>query len=201
MRKIAHMNPRIILGVLAFAFSASVLADPPPWAPAHGWRKKHDPNYVGYTGKKWERDYGILDGRCNAKAVGTVLGGAVGGAVGASVGRGDNRPVAILVGTVLGAVIGHEIGARVEESDRGCFGHALELAGESKPVMWTNPNTGFQYRLVPTRNLTSGGQPCREFVTEVSSKEKSKGKGKNKKNQKHKAIACRSGTGEWQLRS
>ena len=36
--------------LLAFSFAAPVLADPPPWAPAHGWRKKHDPNYVGYTG-------------------------------------------------------------------------------------------------------------------------------------------------------
>ena len=22
-------------------------AEPPPWAKAHGWRKKNDPNYVG----------------------------------------------------------------------------------------------------------------------------------------------------------
>jgi len=41
-------------------------ADPPPWAPAHGWRKKNDPNYVGYTGKKWDKDYGIIEGRCIA---------------------------------------------------------------------------------------------------------------------------------------
>lgn len=187
--------------LVTLSFAAPVLADPPPWAPAHGWRKKNDPDYVGYTGKKWPRDYGVLDGRCNAKAVGAVLGGAVGGAVGSTVEKGELRPVAILVGTVLGAVIGHEIGARVDESDRGCFGHALELAGESKPVVWTNPNTGLHYRLVPTRNLTSGGQACREFVTEVSDKGKHKGKGHQKKADKHKAIACRNNSGEWQLRS
>src|SRR5688572_31552897 len=31
-------------------------AEPPPHAKAHGWRKKNDPNYVGYTGHKWEKD-------------------------------------------------------------------------------------------------------------------------------------------------
>src|SRR5438094_5467304 len=115
-------------------------ADPPPWAPAHGWRKKNDPNYVGYTGKKWDNDYGVLEGSCDAAKVGTVLGGAVGGVIGSQVAKDSpNRPVAILVGTVLGAVIGNKIGAEIGAGDRGCMGHALELAGEQKPVKWTNP--------------------------------------------------------------
>src|SRR5712691_6014722 len=114
-------------------------ADPPPWAPAHGWRKKNDPNYVGYTGKKWDADYGVLDGKCDAAKVGTVLGGVVGGVVGSQVAKDSpNRPVAILVGTVIGAVIGNKIGAEVGSGDRGCMGHALELAGEQKAVKWTN---------------------------------------------------------------
>src|SRR5207249_5438905 len=106
----------------------------PPWAPAHGWRKKNDPNYVGYTGKKWDKDYGIIEGRCNSAAVGAVLGGAVGGAVGARAASKEDRPVAIVVGTVLGAVIGAKIGQKSDEGDRGCWGHALELAGEKKTV-------------------------------------------------------------------
>src|SRR2546423_12392784 len=76
-------------------------ADPPPWAPAHGWRKKNDPDYVGYTGKKWQKDYGIIEGHCNTQAVGAVLGGVVGGVVGSRVGKDENRPVAIVVGTVI----------------------------------------------------------------------------------------------------
>src|SRR3954468_7576086 len=121
----------------AFAASAALFvlttasfpapADPPPWAPAHGWRKKNDPNYVGYTGKKWEKDYGVLDGRCNSAAVGAVLGGVAGGVVGSQVAKGDNRPVAIVVGTVLGTVIGSKIGADIDNGDRGCMGHAFEL--------------------------------------------------------------------------
>src|SRR5437879_13609651 len=69
-------------------------ADPPPWAPAHGWRKKNDPNYVGYTGKKWDKDYGIIEGRGNSAADGAVRGGAIGGAGGARATNKENRPVA-----------------------------------------------------------------------------------------------------------
>ena len=168
-------------------------ADPPPWAKAHGWRKKNDPDYVGYTGKKWEKDYGVLDGKCNSAAVGTVLGGAVGGAIGSQVGKDENRPVAILVGTVIGAVIGNQIGAEVDNGDRGCMGHALELAGENKPVRWTNSATGVSYTLTPTRNFGDLQQPCREFTTVAS-------KGKGKRAKPVKGVACRKGGGEWEIR-
>src|SRR6266699_3821540 len=102
-----------LLAVLA-SIAMPVPADPPPWAPAHGWRKKNDPNYVGYTGKKWEKDYGVLEGHCNTQAVGAVLGGVVGGVVGSRVAKDENRPVAILVGGVLGAVIGSKIGRAID---------------------------------------------------------------------------------------
>jgi surface antigen len=165
-------------------------AEPPPWAPAHGWRKKNDPNYVGYTGKKWEKDYGVIEGRCNTAAVGAVLGGTVGGVIGSRAGK-DDRPVAIVVGTVLGAVIGAKIGHSIDQSDRACMGHSLELAGERKTVVWTNGVTGVTYRLTPTRNFQDGNQACREFTTELAG-----GKGKKKKD-KVTGVACRRGNGEW----
>ena len=167
-------------------------ADPPSWAPAHGWRKKHDPDYVGYTGKKWEQDYGVVEGRCDTDKVGAVLGGAVGGVVGAKVSRPENRPVAIVVGTVLGAVIGAKVGRSLDEADRACMGHALELAGERKTVVWTNPHTGVHYELTPTRNLGDRQNPCREFTTRVSSL---------KASETVKGVACRRGAGDWVFRT
>jgi surface antigen len=167
-------------------------AEPPPWAPAHGWRKKNDPNYVGYTGKKWDRDYGVVEGRCNTKAVGAVVGGVVGGAIGSRVGDRDDRPVAILLGTVIGAVVGAKIGQEIDNSDRACMGHALELAGEKKTVVWRNEATGVNYRLTPTRNLGDERNPCREFTTVVSS---------GKKKETVKSVACRRGNGDWAFRS
>src|SRR2546428_8854129 len=76
-------------------------ADPPPWAPAHGWRKKNDPNYVGYTGKTWDKDYGIIEGRCNSAAVGALLGGAVGVAVSSRPANKHDPPAAFVVCPVV----------------------------------------------------------------------------------------------------
>jgi surface antigen len=175
---------------------APTLAEPPPWAPAHGWRKKNDPNYYGYTGKKWERDYGVVEGRCNTAAVGAVLGGAVGGVVGAKVSSKEDRPVAIILGTAIGAVIGHTVGKELDNADRGCMGHALELAGDRHTVAWTNKQTGVNYVLTPVRGFNEGKTPCREFTTQVSTGKKGKGKGETVK-----GVACRRGEGEWVFKS
>jgi surface antigen len=166
-------------------------ADPPPWPPAHGWRKKNDPNYVGYTGKHWEKDYGVLEGHCNTQAVGAVVGGVVGGAIGSRHGNDSNRPVAILVGGVLGAVIGAKIGRAIDDADRACMGHALELAGERSTVVWKSAS-GTRYELTPTRNLGDKASPCREFVTKVEA---------GKTSDAVKGVACRRANGEWVFRS
>lgn len=165
-----------------------VPAEPPPWAAAHGWRKKNDPNYVGYTGKKWEKDYGVVDGRCNTAAVGAVLGGMTGAVLGSRVSDERDRPIAIVLGTTIGALIGAKIGGDIDSSDRACMGHALELAAERKTVVWTNQATGVTYRLTPTRKVGDGTQPCREFRTVVS---------RGKKKETLTGVACRRGQGEW----
>jgi surface antigen len=183
---------KTILALLALALLPTPApADPPPWAPAHGWRKKNDPNYVGYTGKKWEKDYGVLEGTCNTQAVGAVVGTVVGGAIGSRHGNDSNRPVAILVGGVLGAVIGAKIGRAIDDSDRGCMGHALELAGERNTVRWQN-DAGVRYELTPTRNVGDRASPCREFVTKVSS---------GRVSDAVKGVACRRANGEWVFKS
>ncbi|MEJ5211545.1 MAG: RT0821/Lpp0805 family surface protein [Burkholderiales bacterium] len=180
---------------LLIVMSASLLpspgwADPPAHAPAHGWRKKHDPYYIGYAGKKWPKDYGVLVGRCNYAAVGAVLGGVVGGAIGSQVGQGEGRAVAIVVGTVLGAVLGAQIGRDLDEADRACIGHTLELAPPGRRVVWVNPNTGVEYAVVPTRNFRLEGRDCREFTTERILEGR---------RVVTRGTACRDGTGTWQL--
>lgn len=147
--------------------STQTYADPPPWAPAHGWRKQHDPYYTGYTGRQWTDDYGISTGSCNHEAVGAVLGGVVGGAVGSTIGEGDNRAVAIILGTVLGSFIGHRIGQDLDNADRGCLGHALELGVQQRPVTWFNPNNGLNYTVTPLDGFSSGGNKCRNYTLGV----------------------------------
>ena len=111
---------------------------------------------------------------------------------------------------MLGAVIGSKIGAEIDNGDRGCMGHALELAGERKPVKWTNNRTGVAYVLTPTRNFGDPKNPCREFTTVAipggkekghEGKGKGKGKGARAGEASIKGVACRKGTGEWEFRT
>jgi surface antigen len=152
---------RALLALL-IALPCIALAAPPSWAPAHGWRKKNDPTYAGYSGRSWSDDYGVRSGRCDRAEVGAVLGGVAGGVIGAEAGKGDQRAVAIVVGTVIGAVIGAEIGRRMDQADRSCVGHTLELAAPGQTVTWTNANTGVSYKLTPS-DKSEGANGCRKF--------------------------------------
>jgi surface antigen len=168
MRHRRSITAALLAGVYVLLQSTAVLADPPPWAPAHGWRKKHDPYYLGYTGKQWPHDYGILNGRCNWQALGTAVGGAVGGAIGSQV-KGEGRTVAILLGSVLGAVIGNQIGRAIDEQDRACIGHALELAPDNQRLSWQNPQTGVAYVITPLSRTERSGSTCRKYQLQVTS--------------------------------
>jgi surface antigen len=165
-------------------------ADPPPWAPAHGWRRQHDSHYTGYTGKKWDRDYGIVGGRCDRQAVGAVLGATVGGVVGSQVGKGSGRIVATVLGAVIGGVIGAEIGRDLDGADRACLGHALELAQDRERITWVNSGTGVSYVLSPTRGFKRDGRTCREFSLKMSA---------GRKDEAGRGVACQAGDGTWQL--
>ncbi len=179
-----------LAGTLAGA-PAPAQAEPPPHAKAHGWRKKNDPTYPGYTGRVWEADYGIVSaGRCNTDAVLTVVGGAVGGVIGAQASRGGSegdRAIAILVGTAVGAVVGNRIGREIDRTDQACIGHALELGRDGKPVVWTNPQTNVSYNLLPVRG--EGGS-CRNFKLDAT---------RAGKTETTTRRACRTGDGTWQL--
>jgi surface antigen len=174
--------------VLAMA-CLPALADPPEHAKAHGWRKKHDPSYVGYTGRQWQRDYGIIEGRCNRDEIGTVLGAVVGGAIGSQV--GDGRPVAIIVGSVLGAVIGREIGRDLDDRDRGCIGHSLELLKVGQSVRWVNDKTRVSYLLTPLAAGKGDSSSCRRFNLLASLDGKSR---------TSEGRACRSSDGTWSMK-
>jgi surface antigen len=151
------------LAALIVALPCLALATPPSWAPAHGWRKKNDPHYAGYSGRSWDDDFGVQSGRCNREDVGAVLGAVAGGAIGAEAGPdGAGRAVAVVVGTVIGAAIGAEIGRRMDKADRSCAGHALELARGGQTVTWVNPTSGVTWQLTPV-SAPASTDGCRKF--------------------------------------
>jgi surface antigen len=176
-------------GFLAAAAPLNSWGDPPPWAPAHGKRKQGDP-YTGYSGNKWGKHYGVINGRCNREAVGTVIGAAAGGAIGSQVGQGETRQIAILVGTVAGAAIGAKIGRDFDQTDRACVGHALELVGDKKRVTWKSANERATYQLTPVRGFEENGVNCREFDLRVTTGDRK---------ETSRAKACPGGDGTWRL--
>jgi surface antigen len=179
-----------ILFLLVSSWSAAALADPPPHAPAHGWRKKHDPYYVGYTGKYWDQDYGILAGRCNREAVATVLGGVIGGAVGSRVGDKENRKIAIIVGAAVGALIGNKIGREVDEADRRCIGHALEIGRPGQVVTWLNQDAGIEYQMALGARDDKHGDKCRGYTLLGTAGDKKSFR---------QGVACQAEPGVWKI--
>lgn len=180
-------KPTAVLTLVALLLTqVAALADPPAHAKAHGWRKKHDAQYVGYTGREWERDYGVVEGNCNRKEIGTVLGAVVGGAIGSQVGQDSGRTVAIIVGSVLGAVVGREIGRDLDDKDRACVGHALELAQPGQQVRWVNEQTNVSYVLAPS----GSGGACRTYKLTATREGKS---------HTRDGKACRTGEGTWKV--
>ncbi|MGQ0429742.1 MAG: glycine zipper 2TM domain-containing protein [Gammaproteobacteria bacterium] len=191
MPRIYRFLATAVLALFGGAIAApAALADPPPHAPAHGWRKKNDPYYVGYTGYRWHDDYGISGGRCDRERVGTVLGAVVGGAIGASVADRDDRLIAILAGATIGAIIGREIGEDMDRNDHACFGHSLELLEDGRRVRWDGARAGLFWVLTPDRRFERDGRVCRHFtlIREF-----------NGRAFKKHGSACRFGDGDWRM--
>ncbi len=150
-----------------------------------------NPIYLGYAGKKWSRDYGVLNGYCDRQAVSAAIDDEKSSV--AQVSRRsqkDGQEVATVVGSILGgsaaALAGRDMGAR----DRACLGQALELAGAEQSVAWSDNDRGIAYRMIPLGGFPDQGKSCREFVTRIVNKE-------HGETVRHKA--CSSGNGVWQV--
>ena len=180
---------QIVVLFVAGGCAAAALADPPAHAPAHGWRKKHEGYYTGRGGAEWQNDYEIASGRCNRDAIGAVVGGVVGGAIANRVGE-ENRVVATIIGAAAGALIGRKIGAELDERDRDCVGHALEIGSPGQHVIWTNEVTGVRYELAPGADRIRNGSVCREFALAAAARGEQASR---------RGLACRSRAGVWQI--
>lgn len=182
--------PTVLALFLGVLFAAPAMTDPPDHAPAHGYRNKdkdkHGRRYRGYTGVEWEQDYGIAAGRCNTDAALTAV-GAVGGAViGNRTASPENRAIATVAGAIIGGLIGNAVGDAIDEGDRACMGHSLEVGRIGQTVTWTNPRTRVEYRLRPVRDLPGG---CRVFDYQVGPR-----------GRLVQLTACRSAAAAWTIR-
>jgi surface antigen len=159
---------------------------PPPWAPAHGYRRKHGQWHGHYAAP-----YGIATGRCNKEVLGAVLGGAAGGVIASEAVSGDGRAVAIIGGTILGAVVGGSIGRSMDEVDQNCVGQTLEHAPDGEEIVWNDPENGSQYEVTPIESYRDpAGQYCREYQADAVIAGRT---------QRTYGRACRQPDGSWRI--
>jgi surface antigen len=172
---------------------AAEAGGPPPWAPAHGYRRHRggppdrDPEvYVSYT-----RKLGIGAGTCNREEVGALLGGIIGGVIGSKVGEhNDAKAAGTIAGTVIGVLVGRNIGREMDQADQQCTGQVLERARDGETIIWHNDEAGVEFRVTPMRTFQRDGLYCRAYVTVAD------GAGGSRRVE---GEACRNGDGTWQL--
>ena len=115
--------------------AAPAMADPPPWAPAHGRRAKEERRYEppprarydqrGYyvepqpirqDERVWRGNDGQYHCRRSNGTTGLVIGGAAGALLGREIDGGRDRTT----GTILGAAAGALLGREVDRSNMRC---------------------------------------------------------------------------------
>lgn len=115
---------KFVLAAAAFAAiaapTAQALADPPPWAPAHGRRAKdaarydnrgyyYEPRPIRADERIWRGDDGRYHCRRGNGTTGLVIGGAVGALIGRELDGGRDRTTGTILGAAGGALLGREI--------------------------------------------------------------------------------------------
>lgn len=123
----------------------------------------------------------------NRPILGTVIGGVAGGLIGNQFGKGDGKIYTTIGGTVLGSVIGNTIAT----ADNGCATQVLEYAKPGTQVHWKNPDNGYSYTVLPTRNFQNPeGRYCREYhsISTIGSQQ-----------QETYGTACRQPDGAWEV--
>ena len=108
-----------------------------------------------------------------------------------AVGGGDGRTTAIILGTMAGAAIGGSVGRSMADTDRLKAAQALETVRTGVPTSWVNPDSGNEYRVVPTRTIESSSGPCREYTIDAVV---------GGKTDRLFGVACRQADGSWQVR-
>jgi surface antigen len=157
--------------------------DPPPWAPAYGYRTKYPDIDIGTCNR----------GFSNSQLVGGALGAVVGGLLGSKVGKGDGKLAATAAGTLLGALAGASIAQSMDTADNECVRKTLEGSLDQRQVAWQNPDADAQYKVTPVKSYkNTAGRYCREYITEAVI---------GGVTEKVYGTACRQPDGAWELMS
>lgn len=122
---------------------------------------------------------------------GAMMGAVVGGVVGNQVGGGHGKDIATAIGMFAGALAGSSIGKSLDQLDAANTQQALENGRTNQTTSWTNPDSGNDYSVTPTKTYqTTAGRYCREYQSSVNvGGQRERGYG----------TACRQEDGSWEI--
>ncbi len=133
-------------------------------------------NFIGYTGKGWNSDFGVLRGQCDAKGVqGEALKGTL-----------VEQMALVQSGPAFQSIFPQSTLVDALAVDSHCFGHTMELVPSGQAVRWLNPVNGVGVYLSPGAKSDT----CRTFlgVTIVNGEKK-----------KFRGEVCSPSKGSWQI--
>jgi len=171
----------------------AAVADPPSWAPAHGYRnnhggyrfsrkyhhqqrrhrRRHEVQRTVYVSRPVHDHYSHRHSQQSDVSISPTLGGAIVGALlgglgGSQIGSGSGRTAAIVGGIAAGAVIGGSVGNSMESNDEARVQNTLETGRTGDTVIWRNQDTGNRYEVTPTRTYRNADRrDCREYSSWV----------------------------------
>lgn len=151
----------LLCAVLALLLAGPSYADPPPWAPAHGYRAKH--GHALYVLPVGLRAHYCQAALFDQSTAGGLIGAGLGALAGAHVGDGRGKLAATALGTLVGYVIGREVGAAFTHDDVTCFARTLEHAPDRHTIAW-NQQDRVHYSVTPTATRERDGGYCREYT-------------------------------------
>ena len=113
------MHKTLFIAPLALALATTpALADPPPWAPAHGAREKHvydgygryvEPRPITRNSYIWRGRDGRYYCRRDNGTTGLVIGAGVGALAGHELAGNGDRTLGAILGGAVGGLVGREI--------------------------------------------------------------------------------------------
>lgn len=98
----------------------------------------------------------LIGGCATPSGTGTAVGAGGGALIGGVAGGWTGA----LVGAAVGGLLGYGVGRSVEVENERRWAYAMN---SNQPVAWTDPQTGYLYRVQPTGTYYSYGRPCRNF--------------------------------------
>jgi surface antigen len=122
--------------------------------------------------------------------VGMLIGGVMGGVLGSQVGSGRGRTLATAAGAVVGGAVGASVGRSMDDVDRMKMAATLETTRTGVATEWRNPDTGYYYRMEPTRTYETAEGPCREYTMDAQI---------GGRTEQVYGTACRQPDGSWQI--